>query len=548
MFLATDPARPILLFVGRPLDPNKGLVTFLDALDLLLTLPLQPLFVVWLIGGDDDELCHLHALISHRPRLQHEAKEGRFLIWGKVKRDALPEFYRRSLVVVMPSFREQFGLVAIEAMACGAPVVGTMQGGISDTVLAGLTGATVEIDQPDALAGALLLYLRGPALRNTRGRLAREWASKSFAKANTYGRMADLYTDKALPQLAVVDWDLRQKFHAAEVSKRLNCVEEIIGRPIDKWRIVADRYHVVARIDTPEGPLALKVFRDRPSLSAAIFPIGAMFPARTAQDLVDNALYHAKNPRVPSLIATHRDSGVAVYAWVEGKPLQITPAALRVVAEDFAAYGTFQKDHKSQADTYLFALGQFLADRDEHTLGKLDFASAALNRIGQQANIGVRLSHPVAELTRIAFCLDKQGWPIPVDVGDRMRMVVNLLLAKVVPFDELPRLRHGDLKQRHLISVESGPMVIDTEHSVFAVGELDLGAYAAGEVTRGVSMFNVVRYISHAADSPALATTAFQWMTYFLIYGYLTRVHHGRTSDPAKVIRRALSDLALAIA
>lgn len=543
----TESTLPILTFVGRPLDPNKGLATFLDALELLLSLPYPSRFMVWIIGGDGDELPHLHSLIAARPRLIHEATEGRFLIWGKVKRDALPEFYRRSHLVVMPSIREPFGLVAIEAMACGTPVIGTRQGGLDDTILSGLTGAKVEVDQPDALAGALLLYLRGPALRKTRGRLARSWASKAFSKSNAYGRMSELYTSEAMPELVAANWDLSSKFHEEEVASRLCSVGEMIGRPITGWRVVAASHHIVAKIETPDGPLALKVFRDRPSLTAAMFPVGQGFPARTAKDFVDNAIYHSANPRVPPLITANHELGVVIHAWVDMEPFYPSSNELRMVARDFAMHGICVGVCKAQLESYLFALNAFLTNRDEIGLERLDCASADLNRVCQRISFGVRASHPVAELTRIAFCLEKKGWPIPADVSDRIRMVVNLLLAKWIPLDEPPKLQHGDLKVRHLMSTTSGLLVIDTEHSVFAIGELDLGTYAAGEVTRGVSMFNVIREINKTTESKAATISAIQWMAYYLVLGYMSRVHHGKTTEPAKVIRHAFSNLALAL-
>ena len=126
-------------------------------------------------------------------------------------------------------------------------------------------------------------------------------------------------------------------------------------------------------------------------------------------------------------------------------------------------------------------------------------------------------------------------------------MVVNLLLAKWIPLGDLPKLQHGDLKARHLMLASSGLLVIDTEHSLFAVGELDLGIYAAGEVMSGVSMFNVVREIDKATESQAATISALQWMAYYLVHGYLSRVHHGKTTEPAKVIRHAFYNLALAI-
>lgn len=535
---------PILTFVGRPLDPNKGLITFLDALELLNSLPCPPRFLVWIIGGDDDELPHIHALLAARPRLMKETMDGSFFIWGKIKRDALPEFYRRSQLVIMPSLREQFGLVAIEAMACGVPVIGTKQGGIDDTVLSGLTGAKIEIDQPDALAGALLLYLREPNLRITRGRLARSWARMAFSKKNVYARMAELYTNDSVPELDTTDWKLSNKFHEVEIINRMSSIETMIDRDILDWKIVAARHHIVAKLETSDGAFALKVFRDRPSLTTAIFPVGHCFPIRTSQDFVDNAIYHSNNPYVPPLIAYNHDLGTVIYSWVDTEPFQSNSCDLRIISHGFGEYG---KINEPQLENYLSSLDTFLTHRDELTLERLDLAAAELNRTCQQANLSNRTSHPMAELTRISFCLENKGWPIPDDIASRIRMVINLLLSKWIPSDELPKLQHGDLKSRHLMMTTSGLMVVDTEHSVFAVGELDLGTYAAGEVMHGANIFNAVRTIGEATETKAESFSALQWMAYYLILGYLSRVHHGKTSEPAKVIRHALTNLALAL-
>lgn len=547
MFSAANFSRPILLFVGRPLDPNKGLITFFDALEVLLSLKSPAKFSTWIIGGDPEELSHIHKIISVRPLLLQEFQHGHLLLWGKIKRDALPEFYRRSLVTVMPSFREQFGLVAIEAMACGTPVIGSRQGGIADTVLAGLTGATVEIDQPDALAGALLLYLRGPILRRTRGLLAKAWACAAFSKANVYNQMSHLYTMETLPSLTTLEWGLRRDFDSLEFKNKLCLIEKNIGMPVERWEIIAARHHVVIRLDTQNGPLALKIFRDRPGLSPAIFPIGVTPPARTAKDFIDNTLYHADNPMVPRLITADQELGIAVHAWVEAEPLDVSPANLHAIKQAFAQYGASKPCDPETDEKYSLALSEFLANRNEANLEQLDLASEVLNQKCQRAEMRIRATHPIAELTRIMLCLEKKGWPIPEDICTRMRMVIGLLLAKSIPISLKPNLCHGDLKSRHIFYGATGLQTFDTEHSVFAVGDLDVGTYAAAEVSHGANVFNVIRTIYEATESTGHATMAIQWMVYFLIHGYLARVHHGKITNPGRVIRRALSDITIAI-
>ena len=111
---------------------------------------------------------------------------------GKRSQDTLPYYYSAADAVVVPSYYESFGMVALEAMACGTPVVASQVGGLAFLVQDGVTGFTVPVDEPDALADRLMRCVNQPDLQKQLGRqaadLAREYAWEKIA-----ARMLDLY-------------------------------------------------------------------------------------------------------------------------------------------------------------------------------------------------------------------------------------------------------------------------------------------------------------------------------------------------------------------
>lgn len=542
---APDATRPVVTFVGRPLDPNKGLVTFLDAIEVILALAAPPPLAVWIIGGDPEEVEHIRILVAVRPRLAEELAAGRLVVWGKIARNALPEFYRRSHVVVMPSLREPFGLVALEAMACGCPVLANRVGGLGDTILADMTGSQVDPDRPNALAAAILLYLRGPAIRAARGRHARAWTRRFFDREIAYGRMALLYTGAPPPPLEVARWFLTEEYAGDRVAALIPFAAGLLGRPVLDWRVIGSRHHILARLETSGGPVALKVFRDRPSLSTAMIPVGAAFPVRTARNFVENAAFHAGNPCVPTLLAANADEGIALFQWVEDETVEPVPSMLTPLLARLRAFGDSAAPPGGETDRYMAALERFLRDRDEPALIELDMASASMNEARQRVRFGIRATHPVAELVRLGICLGTRGWPLTADVADRLRMVLALSLRIGSTTAQHPFLQHGDLAPRHLVQ-PGAPLLLDTEHSVFAVGELDLGFLAGAAVCGGRSVFDQIRGLRSGLGEAA-APSAIQWMVVFVVRSYLDALHGGREDEPGGRLRRILADLALAL-
>lgn len=145
----------ILLYVGR-IEPLKGIDRLLQAGARLGSGRVK----VIIIGGDGHEEPEIRRLRE----LAGELGIGDSVLFaGRVQQEALPLYYSAADVLVVPSHYESFGLVALESLACGTPVVGTNVGAVGAVVHDGLTGYVAPDGMPVTLAGKISLLLEKDA-------------------------------------------------------------------------------------------------------------------------------------------------------------------------------------------------------------------------------------------------------------------------------------------------------------------------------------------------------------------------------------------------
>ena len=181
----------VILFVGR-IEPLKGI-------DILISAAAQlhedENFIVLIVGGDARAAAEIEQLRAQAERL---GIDHHISFEGAVEHSRLPLYYNAADVCVVPSYYESFGLVAVESMACGTPVVASRVGGLTTTVQDGETGYLIPWRCPEPFAERLELLLDNDELRASFGRAGRE-AVERFRWANVADAVGALYESLLAP-------------------------------------------------------------------------------------------------------------------------------------------------------------------------------------------------------------------------------------------------------------------------------------------------------------------------------------------------------------
>ncbi|MDT7802094.1 MAG: D-inositol-3-phosphate glycosyltransferase [Actinomycetota bacterium] len=164
-----------LVAVGR-LVPRKG---FDVAIAALARVPDTELVIA---GGPERGRLDQDPEVRRLRSLAARLGVGDRVRWaGRVSRERVPSLLRSADAVVCTPWYEPFGIVPLEAMACGVPVVAAAVGGLTDTVVDGVTGLLVRPRQPAELASRLRRLLANPGLRHAYGAAGRDRAEVRYS-------------------------------------------------------------------------------------------------------------------------------------------------------------------------------------------------------------------------------------------------------------------------------------------------------------------------------------------------------------------------------
>jgi D-inositol-3-phosphate glycosyltransferase len=181
----------MVLFVGR-IEPLKGLDTLIRAMASMGVQNTDCPTYLAIIGGDPS--ANPEEMTTEMASLQQLCRDlnmDRTVVFlGKRGQDTLPYYYSAAEVLVMPSHYESFGMVALEAMACGTPVIASQVGGLAFLVQDGVTGYHVPGGDSDALCEKLTLLLGNRENRQAMGLQAAE-----EAKAYSWDKVAEQIVD-----------------------------------------------------------------------------------------------------------------------------------------------------------------------------------------------------------------------------------------------------------------------------------------------------------------------------------------------------------------
>lgn len=186
--------------MGR-FEENKGLLVLLKSFDILKKKhPLTVAETLLVIVGGDSLDSPPASLSSEKKKymkfIREKGLSDQVVFTGPVQHRLLPSWYASAWVTVVPSYYESFGLVALEAMACGCPVIASRTGGLQQNVLHRKTGLLVEPKNPEDLTTAINYLLTNEKARNDMAKQA-ALHGKKFSWKKTASNLVAIYKEVA---------------------------------------------------------------------------------------------------------------------------------------------------------------------------------------------------------------------------------------------------------------------------------------------------------------------------------------------------------------
>lgn len=175
----------VMLYVGR-IEPLKGVELLLD---VAASMDVCYKYKVLIVGGDPSQEKEVNRLMELSTRL---GLSDIVTFIGRVEQAQLPQYFAAADICVIPSYYESFGLVALEAMACGTPVVASRVGGLPTVIRHGRTGYLLPWRCPERFVDTISMVFSSGSLRKSMSEAAVEMAG-TMGWDNVATKMWSLY-------------------------------------------------------------------------------------------------------------------------------------------------------------------------------------------------------------------------------------------------------------------------------------------------------------------------------------------------------------------
>ena len=427
----------------------------------------------------------VHASFLTVPTLQSAINSGRIDIWSRVEAFALSELYSRCSVLCIPSTREQFGIVAIEAMTCGTPVVATKIGGLQHIISQDFTGYLVERLNSSALATALSLFIRSPRNSEWMGRNASIFSKDTFSIEKIALDYQNLYNALLLGD------NIIQNYSASEntmplllMQEQIATIENLINEKIIGFKDVSSSPCPSIIIKSNKRKNFVKIFQTRPaSLTCLYCSVVEADSPPLHRERVRTAKRLSSISVCPNVIESDEEKGILILEYLKKMEFQSDFDAEQNMLKASSELASAIKPTKSQNECFTSKLKEVMNCNPKRIIETMDVIAGELVSSVIGGDIRLRKCHPQVELMRIKYILEENIHLAPLNFRSRVLGTIWYLLGQMDLILAPPVFAHGSMKREHLMRRQNDQSLVicDLDHASFYVGPNDIAHWVFSE-------------------------------------------------------------------
>lgn len=382
---------------------------------------------------------------------------------------------------MVPSLREQFGIVAVEAMMCGCPVIASRVGGLRDIVLDGRTGALFDPGNCGSLVAAILAYLRSPALRDWHSENARRWADERFSISRICTTFESLFAGENMAEDRPLETS-QGIFRTSELGRYVVLLQEALRDTATGFRDLTSSPALSARVSLKKaGDVFLKVYPQRPSYFSCLFPAVEDHGSQQSRDISLERLTLLEFLRgqdyLPTILLSDLENRYVAQSWHQSRAFRDFRDMFRAAKATAKRLGQATATTAPEAGLRAEFMGE-LRRLGRHSVAAEIDGTTDLDQIGARLGrdllghrLRVRRIHPQIELLRLRDFLSRNSYWLPITYKMRAAAEIDFLLSLKPLIVREPVFAHGTLKEEHFLSASK---LCDFDHAGYYCGPVDL--------------------------------------------------------------------------